>query len=273
MSETVVAGYCFLCMLQTGSQRGTVHRKRIGWPRQKNRLSWPLIHYYHIPAPERVRNLFQVPPLPLRSITHIHFHGTLPRTVPLRPVKVDLIPWSSDNTDFRVFKFFLPFCSPVSKTHFDHLRRSEEMSIDVEIKDGIPVITVSEDKKTLTFLLHFCYPNRCTPTARLAPKYSLDVAVKTMCKSVFYLRILEANPRCYFVIACEAGMRDGCIPAAEYALREPVNTAWFEEPQKNELHLLLTYRKKCGIAVQVLKNDISWIGRLSSLDSCPANGR
>ncbi|KAI6142113.1 hypothetical protein BKA82DRAFT_1002880 [Pisolithus tinctorius] len=243
MSETVVAGYRFLCMLQTGSQRGTVHRTRIGWPRQKNRLSWLLIHYYHIPAPGRVRNLFQVPPLPL------------------------------DNTDFRVFKFFLSFCSPVSKTHFDHLRRSEEMSIDVEIKDGIPVITVSEDKKALKFLLHFCYPDRCTPTARLTPKYSLDVAVKTMCKSVFYLRILEANPRCYFVIACEAGMRDGCIPAAEYALREPVNTAWFEEPQKNELHLLLTYRKKCGIAVQVLKNDISWIGRLSSLDSCPANGR
>lgn len=187
-------------------------------------------------------------------------------------VKVDLILWSSDNTDFRVFKFFLSFYSPVSKTHFDHLRRSEEMSIDAEIKDGILVITVSEDKKTPEFLLHFCYPDRCTPTARLTSKYSLDVAVKTVCKSVFYLRILEANPRCCFVIACEVGMRDGCIPVAEYALREPVNTAWFEEPQKNEPHLLLIYRKTCGIAVQVLKNDISWIGRLSSLDSCRSVG-
>ncbi|KAI5990027.1 hypothetical protein F5J12DRAFT_499220 [Pisolithus orientalis] len=36
MSE-VVAGYCFLCMLQTGSQRGTVHRTRMVWPPQKNR--------------------------------------------------------------------------------------------------------------------------------------------------------------------------------------------------------------------------------------------
>ncbi|KAI6122623.1 hypothetical protein EDD16DRAFT_1725549 [Pisolithus croceorrhizus] len=39
--------------------------------------------------------------------------------------------------------------------------KMREISTDVEIKDGLPVITASEDSNTLDPLLRFCYP--CSP--------------------------------------------------------------------------------------------------------------
>ena len=66
---------------------------------------------------------------------------------------------SSDNIDFRVFKLFLSLTSPFFGALFDIPQPIEENG-DQEIKDGLAVIPVTEDSKTLDTLLHFCYP--CT---------------------------------------------------------------------------------------------------------------
>ncbi|KAI6149647.1 hypothetical protein BKA82DRAFT_920263 [Pisolithus tinctorius] len=188
--------------------------------------------------------------------------------------KADVIIRSSNNIDFRVFKLFLSLASPFFETLFNLPQPSEGMSTDVEFKDGLPVIPVSEDSKTLDSLLRFCYP--CTLAEdpafedfgdvvnllEVAKKYSLDAVERTICKSLFSPKILEGNSLRCFAIACHARMQDECALAAKYTLREPLVPTWFEEIElitSSELLSLLAYHKKCGNAVQVLKDDISWI--------------
>ncbi|KAI6112933.1 hypothetical protein F5141DRAFT_747811 [Pisolithus sp. B1] len=193
---------------------------------------------------------------------------------PFDHAKADVILRSSDDVDFRVFKLFLSLASPFFETLFDLPQPSEEMNTDVEIKDGLPVIPVSEDSKTLDPLLRFCYPCTLSEDPALedfrdiinvleaTKKYSLDAIESTVCKSLFNPKILEANSLRCFAIAHRARMRDECVLAAKHSLREPLVPMWFEEIElitSSELLSLLTYHKKCSDAVQVLKDDCSWI--------------
>ncbi|KAI6149634.1 hypothetical protein BKA82DRAFT_920659 [Pisolithus tinctorius] len=196
---------------------------------------------------------------------------TLP---PFDHVKADVILRSSDDVDFRVFKLFLSLASPFFETLFDFPQPSEEMSTDVEFKDGLPIVPVSEDSKTLDPLLRFCYP--CTLSEdpvledfrdvvnvlEAAKKYSLNGIERTVCKSLFNPKILEVNSLRCFAIACRARMQNECILAAKHALREPSVPMWFEEIElitASELLSLLTYHKKCGDIIQTLKGNYSWI--------------
>ncbi|KAI6122617.1 hypothetical protein EDD16DRAFT_745064 [Pisolithus croceorrhizus] len=193
---------------------------------------------------------------------------------PFDHVKADIILRSSDDVDFCVFKLFLSLASPFFETLFDLPQPSEEMNTDVEIKDGLPVIPVSEDSKTLDLLLRFCYPCTLAEDPALedfrdvvnvleaSKKYSLDAIESTVCKSLFSSKILEANSLRCFAIACRASMRDECVLAAKHSLREPLVPMWFEEIElitSSELLSLLTYHKECSEAVQVLKDDCCWI--------------
>ncbi|KAI6122615.1 hypothetical protein EDD16DRAFT_745002 [Pisolithus croceorrhizus] len=193
---------------------------------------------------------------------------------PFDHVKADIILRSSDDVDFRVFKLFLSLASPFFETLFDLPQPSEEMNTDVEIKDGLPVIPVSEDSKTLDPLLRFCYPCTLAEDPALedfrdivnvleaSKKYSLDAIESTVCKSLFNSKILGANSLRCFAIACRASMRDECVLAAKHSLREPLVPMWFEEIElitSGELLSLLAYHKKCGDAVQALKGDCSWM--------------
>ncbi|KAI6094384.1 hypothetical protein F5141DRAFT_1224137 [Pisolithus sp. B1] len=193
---------------------------------------------------------------------------------PFDHVKADVILRSPDDVDFRVFKLFLSLASPFFETLFDLPQPSEEMNTDVEIKDGLPVIPVSEDSKTLDPLLRFCYPCTLSEDPALedfrdvinvleaAKKYSLDAIERTVCKSLFNPKILEANSMSCFAIACRARMQDECALAAKHTLRESLVPTWFEEIElitSSELLSLLSYHRKCGDAVQTLKDDLSWI--------------
>ena len=87
---------------------------------------------------------------------------------PFDHAKADIILRSSDNIDFRVFKLFLSLASPFFETLFD-IPQPDEENGDQEIKDGLVVVPVTEDSKTLDALLRFCYP--CT----LADVLNLEV--------------------------------------------------------------------------------------------------
>lgn len=193
---------------------------------------------------------------------------------PFDHVKADAILRSSDGVDFRVFKLFLTLASPVLESLFNHSQPSEETSIAAEIGDGLPVICVSEDSRTLDSLLRFCYP--CTlaedPSLKdsrevisileAAKKYSLDAISRTVRKSLFIPKILEVNSLDCFAIACHYRMPEECILAAKYTLREPLVPGWFEEIKlvtSTELLSLLSYHRECGRAVQTLNRNLSWI--------------
>ncbi|KAI6104444.1 hypothetical protein EDD16DRAFT_267934 [Pisolithus croceorrhizus] len=145
---------------------------------------------------------------------------------------------------------------------------------DIEIKDGLHVIPVSEGSKTLDSLLRFCYPYTPAEVPVLedskeiinvldaAQKYSLDAIQSAVCKSLFVPKIPEVNQLCCFAIACRDRTQDECIVAARYTLREPLIPGCFKEIElitSTELLSLLTYHQKCSKAVQTLKGDLSWI--------------
>ncbi|KAF8448891.1 hypothetical protein L210DRAFT_3439488 [Boletus edulis BED1] len=192
---------------------------------------------------------------------------------PFDHAKADIILRSSDNIDFRVFKLFLSLASPFFETLFEIPQPAEE-SEDQEVKDGLVVVPVTEDSKTLDALLRFCYP--CTlaedpqidvlkdalDVLEAARKYSLDVIEKKARQAIASPKILEVDPLRSFAIAHRGRLREETLLAARYTLTQPLIPSWFQEVDMitaTDLLSLLAYHKKCGDAVYALRLDLSWI--------------
>lgn len=204
---------------------------------------------------------------------------------PFDHAKADVILRSSDNVDFRVFRLFLSLSSSLFETLFDLPQPSEEDLTDAETKDGLPVISISEDSRTLDALLRFCYPCTLTENPSLncftdvikvleaARKYSLDEVENTIRKTLFNPAILEDNPLRCFAIARQARMQEETILSARYSLRTPLVPDWFAEIEmttSTDLLALLAYHQKCGKAAQTLKLSYSWIeGHYQSRAAAP----
>ncbi|KAI9464707.1 hypothetical protein HD554DRAFT_1249818 [Boletus coccyginus] len=187
--------------------------------------------------------------------------------------KADIILRSSDNIDFRVFKLFLSLASPFFETLFDIPQPAEENG-DQEVRDGLAVIPVTEDSKTLDALLRFCYP--CTladdpnievlkdamDVVEAARKYSLDVIEKKARQAITNPTILEMEPLRCFAIAHRGRLREETLLAAKYTLTQPLIPSWFQEIElmnATDLLSLLSYHQRCGDAVYALRLDLSWI--------------
>lgn len=204
---------------------------------------------------------------------------------PFNHPKADVILRSSDNVDFRVFRLFLSLSSSFFETLFDLPQPSEENLTDTEIKDGLPVIPISEDNRTLDTLLRFCYPCTLTKNPSLnhfteaikvleaAQKYSLDEVESTVRMALFKPAILEVNPLRCFAIARRARLREETILSARYSLRTSLVPDWFEEIgmiTSTDILALWAYHQKCGKAVQTLKLSYSWIeGHYQSRAAAP----
>ena len=193
---------------------------------------------------------------------------------PFDHTKADLILRSSDHVDFRVFKLFLSLASPFFETLFDIPQPAEEAG-DQEVKDGLAVVRVTEDSKTLDALLRFCYPCTLADDPKMevlqdaadileaARKYSLDVIETKARQAIANPKILEAEPLRCFAIAHRGRLREETLLAATYTLTQPLVPSWFQEIDlitATDLLSLLTYHKKCGDAVYALKLNLSWIG-------------
>ena len=192
---------------------------------------------------------------------------------PFDHAKADIILRSSDNINFRVFKLFLSLASPFFETLFDIPQPVKENG-DQEIKDGLAVIPVTEDSKTLDALLRFCYPSTLVDDPNIevlkdamdvleaARKYSLDAIEKKARQAIANPKILEAEPLRCFAIAHSGRLREETMLAARYTLTQPLIPSWFQEIElisATDLLSLLTYHRRCGDAVYALRLDLSWI--------------
>ena len=191
---------------------------------------------------------------------------------PFDHAKADIILRSSDKVDFRIFKLFLSLASPFFETLFD-IPQPAQASAE-QIKDGLVVIPVTEDSKTLDVLLRFCYP--CTladdphlgtfehiiPVLEAAKKYALDAIERKVCRTLSNPKILEVEPFRCFAIARRGQLRGETLLAARYTLTQPLLPSWFKEIDMitaTDLLALLTYHQECGDAVYALGSDMSWI--------------
>jgi hypothetical protein len=152
------------------------------------------------------------------------------------------------------------------------------------MKDGLAVIAMSEDSKTLDLFLRFCYPSTLAEDPSLdsltevlavlaaARKYSLDLIERKVCQALANPKVLETEPLRCFAIARNARLKHETIVAARHNLRQPLVPALFAEINlisASELLALLTYHKKCTIAVQALMKDFQWMtAHYGSIGGC-----
>ncbi|KAG1860621.1 hypothetical protein DFJ58DRAFT_701066 [Suillus subalutaceus] len=182
--------------------------------------------------------------------------------------KADIILRSLDRVDFRIFKLFLSLASPFFETMFELPHPA------VGTNDGLSVIPMQEDSKTLDTFLRFCYPSTLAEDPSLenlkdikailgaARKYSLDLIERKVCQALASPKVLEAEPLRCFAIARNARLEHETITAARYTLRRPLIPAWFAEIElitASDLLALLTYHKKCSIAVAPLLLNFDWV--------------
>ncbi|KIJ65516.1 hypothetical protein HYDPIDRAFT_130726 [Hydnomerulius pinastri MD-312] len=125
---------------------------------------------------------------------------------PFDHAKADIILRSSDNIDFRIFKLFLSLASPFFESLFDIPQPIEE-SEEQEIKDGLPIIPVSEDSKTLDALLRSaairagtdhrgCRWRGCAAVRRWQVRYSRRVlSTIGLCCNTSFQASLSSNAR------------------------------------------------------------------------------
>lgn len=196
--------------------------------------------------------------------------------------EADIILQSSDSVNFRVFKLFLTLASPVFETMFKLPQPAAGTNEDT--KDSLPVVSVQENSKTLDTFLRFCYPSTLAEDPSLenltdikailgaARKYSLDLIERKVCQALASPKVLEAEPLRCFAIARNARLRHETITAARYTLRLPLIPAWFAEIDMiaaSHLLALLTYHKKCSIAVAPLLLNLDWMtSHYSTLNGC-----
>lgn len=204
-------------------------------------------------------------------------------SAPFNHAKADVILRSADGVEFRVFMLFLSLASPFFETLFG-LPQAPDGASDQEMKDGLAVIAMSEDSKTLDLFLRFCYPSTLAEDPSLdsltevlavlaaARKYSLDLIERKVCQALANPKVLETEPLRCFAIARNARLKNETIVAARHNLRQPLVPALFAEINlisASELLALLTYHKKCTIAVQALMKDFQWMtAHYGSIGGC-----
>jgi hypothetical protein len=199
---------------------------------------------------------------------------TTSASAPFDHAKADVILRSADGVEFHVFKLFLSLASPFFEALFDLPQAADPRTADQEMKEGLAVITVSEDSKTIDSFLRFCYPSTLAEDPFLenltdvlsvlaaARKYSLDLIERKVCQALANPKVLETDPLRCFAIARNARLEHETITAAKHTLRQPLIPAWFAEIElitASDLLALLTYHKNCSVAVQTSVKDLKWI--------------
>ncbi|KAI0255777.1 hypothetical protein BJV78DRAFT_1279018 [Lactifluus subvellereus] len=89
---------------------------------------------------------------------------------PFDDARADVILRSSDGVDFRVFKIVLSLASPIFADMFSIPSPSPPSGTS---RDGLPVVTLSEDSKVLDLALRRCYPIQSPELVELKDVHAL----------------------------------------------------------------------------------------------------
>ena len=172
--------------------------------------------------------------------------------------KADAILRSSDSVNFFVIKLLLCLVSPIFTDIFssNHTIDSED-----ETQNGLPIISVTEDSKTLRCVLLFIYPSYVTgcepllgiddlcPVAKAIQKYSMDCIEGRIKEMVITPQLLQEHAFRVYTLAVHLGWTDIAARAALNTLKTPLS----DLPFVDELHMIsgadlyqyLSYRFRC----------------------------
>ncbi|KAF8630173.1 hypothetical protein AX15_003118 [Amanita polypyramis BW_CC] len=165
----------------------------------------------------------------------------------------NIILQSSDNIHFHVHSAFLSFVSPSFK---DTLSLNRGPAADQnEKKDGLPIISVTEDSETLYSLHEIIYPIEESPFRDLfifrkvykaVQKYLMDRIEYKLKKWIVTSRLSKNEPFRVFVIAIDLHWEAEALIAARGTLHVPLETLPFVDELKDisasEFYRFLDYR-------------------------------
>ena len=188
---------------------------------------------------------------------------------PFDEANADVILRTSDNVDFRVFKIFLSFSSPLFRTMFELPQAEGNIG---ETKGGLPITLVSEHSTVLKRLLLFCLPldievyddiKDIQSLLEVAIKYTVNRAVEKAKEWLMLPRFLEAEPLRVFAIACRYGLQEEALTAARLTWNRPLADENIGQELDytfgTQLFRLLQYQRHCIQAVRSLATDFVWI--------------
>lgn len=178
----------------------------------------------------------------------------------------DLILRSSDKppVDFRVFKLLLSLASPFFSVLLSLPQpQSPLLSPGRTTEDGLSVIEMSEDQKTLSILLGFCYPISTHPIPRFsslaelqtvaeaALKFEMEGVLHHIRQELVTPRFIESQPIRVFAISYRHTWMHEAKLAARYTLRHPILSpssygAELEHISAGAYHRLQEYHQLCG---------------------------
>lgn len=191
---------------------------------------------------------------------------------PFDDPKADIIIRSSENVDFRMYKFLLAFASPFFKEMFEV---AQPIAIGVEeqetlSRDGVPIIFLYNDqnrvcgKDVVEFVLSSCLPaglqsdkpnlpaELVEPVIDVATRYGIDWAAKAVLHDP---QLLMANPLLVFAHACHSGWAAEAALAAKGSLRFRIQD-FLPEPALKlisgyQYHALLEFHRRCAREVAI----------------------
>ncbi|KAI0046374.1 hypothetical protein FA95DRAFT_1606948 [Auriscalpium vulgare] len=182
---------------------------------------------------------------------------------PFDHAHADLVLRSSDGMRFRVFKPILSLASPVFSDMLDLGAPLEGTPAASDEKCGeLPMVTLSEDARTLDLLLRWCYPVKAQKLSPLedvrrlvavAQKYGIEAFDDVLDDAL--QAHFKSDPVGVFAIAVAYNLEEIAKTAARSALRIPLRrivSSRFAGLAGGALNVLVEYHLECGEAASAV---------------------
>ncbi|KAH9975843.1 hypothetical protein BGW80DRAFT_1294842 [Lactifluus volemus] len=207
-------------------------------------------------------------------------------STPFDDPRADIVLRSSDGVYFRVFKIILSLASPIFTDMF-----SIPLPASEELHAGCPVVALSEDSKSVDFVLRHLYPVK-TPTdvrtdiklsdvnilVEFSRKYQVDALEPTVTR--YLMDAIEDDPVGVYAIAITYKHKGVATRAARSTLKLSISLlhkSLYLHYVTIELYVkLFQYHTACGMAASAVASERTWLPRWEEkgkkLTSSRANG-
>ncbi|EPT05080.1 hypothetical protein FOMPIDRAFT_134346 [Fomitopsis schrenkii] len=194
---------------------------------------------------------------------------------PFNKSTADVILRSSDRCDFRVRRVILAEASPVFEGMFDLPQPPHQHESSVSggaHRDGLPILVMQEDSRTLDVLLRICYPvmnptfdslEALSPVLAAAVKYAVDGAIATIRADL--RKFMKQYPLRVFCLSMHHGFLEEAEEAAKASLTHTRRNLLAADTPELELVngkvplYLINYHQACADTLCVLKSRLPFV--------------
>ncbi|KAF9466140.1 hypothetical protein BDZ94DRAFT_1234104 [Collybia nuda] len=189
---------------------------------------------------------------------------------PFNDIEADIILQSSDHVEFHVLKVFLSYASPFFKKMFTLPHAQDEQ----KVKDGKPVVQVTEESVTIELLLRYCYPRwedeneaphleTLISVLQASIKYDMAGVEKRVRAALISSRFTDDDPVRLYALTLRHGLEAETRVAAKETLRLPILGREYipelELISAGAYHRLQEYHVKCAELASGVAKSLEWV--------------